>query len=321
MKAQTRGFAGVSLHLDSLGEAFGYPGDIYDPAYHQVLDRFQRLCDRFGFRGSVFVIGRDLQERAHRNRLRWLADKGHEIANHSWSHYINLGAMSTEEMRFEVRASHFRIADCIGHEPKGFVAPAWSYSERLIKVLLSCGYEYDSSLFPTPLLYGFLFKNALNHRNQPRKLRRVLDRKDWMVPLKMGMRDPFLVHGQQSELLMLPMPVTAGPLGMAVWHTTGFVFGWRRHFELMEQAMSARRYFNYVIHPADLLGEEDVPIGHHHSLERLGGSWHRKFEQMTECFRRLVESGKELVTLREMSWAAREALTGVPVPERSAAFA
>lgn len=262
------GYAGISLHLDSLGEAFGYPDGLYDPAYHQVLDRFQRLCDRFGIRGSVYAIGRDLQDRSHRSRLRWLAHNGHGIGNHSWSHYINLGSMSTEEMRFEVRASHFRIADCIGTAPTGFVAPAWSFSPKLAKVLISCGYEYDTSLFPTALLYPFLFKNALNHLNQPRKLRRVLDRKDWAVPVTTS-RDPFLIEGQSGILLMLPMPVTRGPLGMAVWHTTGFVFGWRRHFEWMRQAMEQRQYFNYVIHPADLLGEEDIPSGFPHSLERL----------------------------------------------------
>lgn len=307
------GFAGVSLHLDSLGEAFGYPEDLYDPAYHQVLDRFQRLCDRFGIRGSVFVIGRDLESRYHRSRLRWLQAKGHEIANHSWSHYINLGSMSVEEMRFEVRASHFRIADCVGTAPKGFVAPAWSYSEKLMKVLISCGYEYDTSLFPTPLLYAFLAKNALNHINQPAKLRRVLDRQDWMEPLR-ARRDPFLIEGHSGHLVMLPMPVTQGPLGMAVWHTTGFVFGWRKHFDLMEKAMAARQYFNYCIHPADLLGEEDVPVGAHtHSLERLSGSWHTKYQRMEECFRVMAESGKQLVTLHEMSIEARAALTPAPV--------
>jgi hypothetical protein len=308
------GFAGISLHLDSLGEAFGYPEDFRDPAYHQVLDRFQRLCDRFNIRGSVFVIGRDLQDRANRSRLRGLAHKGHEIANHSWSHYINLGAMSTEEMRFEVRASHFRIADCVGSEPKGFVAPAWSFSDRLAKVLISCGYEYDTSLFPTALLYPFLAKNAMNHFNQPAKLKRVLDRRDWTEPLK-PRRDPFLIQGQAGDLMMLPMPVTPGPLGMAVWHTTGFIFGWKRHVEWMKKALDARKYFNYCIHPADLMGEDDVPSGFTHSLERLSGSWSDKYQKMEECFRLIAESGKRMVTLQEMNWEARMAIAPATVPD------
>lgn len=299
-------FAGVSLHLDSLGEAFGYPDGFLDPAYHQVLDRFQALCDRHGIRGSVFVIGKDLQDRANRSRLRWLASKGHEIANHSWSHYINLGSMSVEEMRFEVRASHFRIADCVGYEPKGFVAPAWSYSDALMRVLISCGYEYDTSLFPTPLLYPFLFKNALNHLNQPAKLRRVLDRKDWLEPVR-ARRDPFVMQRGDGQLVMLPMPVTTGPLGMAVWQTTGFVFGWRKHFRLMEQALEARTHVNYVIHPADLLGESDVPSGYQHSLERLNGSWQEKMDRMSECFAMLTRGAKQVVTLREMAAQVRGA--------------
>lgn len=296
--------AGVSLHLDSLGEAFGYPEGFRDPAYHQVLDRFQALCDRHGIRGSVFVIGKDLQDEANRARLRWLAAQGHEIANHSWSHYINLGALPDEEIRFEVRSSHLRIADCVGREPKGFVAPAWSYSDALMRVLISCRYEYDSSLFPTPLLYGFLFKNALNHLNQPAKLRRVLDRKDWLEGVG-GRRDPFLVKHGSNELVMLPMPVTPGPLGVAVWQTTGFVFGWRKHFQLMEQSLEARSHFNYVIHPADLLGEEDVPKGYTHSLERLSGSWQEKMDRMSECLALLVRGARRTVTLREMAAAVR----------------
>lgn len=293
-------FGGVSLHLDSLGEAFGYPEGFADPAYHQVLDRFQALCDRHGIRGSVFVIGKDLQSRDNRSRLRWLANQGHEIANHSWSHYINLGSMSMEEMRFEVRASHFRIADCIGYEPKGFVAPAWSYSSELARVLISCGYEYDTSLFPTPLLYAFLAKNAMNHLNQPAKLRRVLDRKDWLEGVRFR-REPFVINGEHGDLVMLPMPVTRGPMGMAVWHTTGFVFGWQKHFHLMDKALEARKYFNYVIHPADLLGEEDVPKGYAHSLERLDGCWREKMDRMSECFDRLVKGCRQVVTLRQMA--------------------
>ncbi len=295
-------YAGVSLHLDSLGEAFGYPEGFRDPAYHQVLDRFQALCDKHRIRGSVFVIGKDLEDEANRERLRWLARQGHEIANHSWSHYINLGAMPLEEMRFEVRASHYRIADCVGYEPKGFVAPAWSYSERLMRVLISCGYEYDTSLFPTPLLYGFLFKNALNHLNQPAKLRRVLDRKDWLEGVR-GRRDPYVIENSEGELVMVPMPVANG---MAVWGTTGFVFGWRRHFQFMRQALAVRTHFNYCIHPADLLGQEDVPAGYTHSLERLSGNWREKMDRMSESFALLVEGAKSVVTLREMAASVQE---------------
>lgn len=298
-------YVSVALHLDSMAQAAGYPAGYVDPTYRQVVDRFLGLAEKFGFSYSMYAIGRDLEDEHACRRLREISAAGHEIGNHTWNHYTDLGALKPLEMREEVVRTHERLTEAIGKAPKGFVAPAWSYSDRLMRLLNELGYDYDMSLFPSLLYYPFVFKNALNHIGNSDKLLRVLNRRDWTQPF-LGSRDPFL----RGNVVVIPVPTTRGPLGMAVWHTTGFLLGWDRHFQMMRDAIAARRYFHYVVHPADLTCDEDFDGSERMHLERAAGSLTEKMRRMEECFAILAESGCQWKTVGELAQEARVHLAG-----------
>jgi len=297
-------YAAVSLNLDSMDHAFGYPPGYQDPTFGPVMDRFEEFADQFRFRYSVYVIGRDLEKQRHRAKVRGWAERGHEIGNHTWNHYTNLGALPKAELTEEIHRTHAALADATGQAPNGFIAPAWSYSGRMMDVLAEQGYAYDTSLFPSLLYYPFVLKNAWNHRTQGEKFWRVLDRRDWLAPLT-GSREPYLDRG----MVMLPVPSTPGPFGLTIWHTTGFLLGWEKHFAMLRAALAARKFFYYVVHPADLTCDQDFPDMPINSLERIGGSLEEKRLRFEQSLQVIADAQREWVTMRELAQRAKAELS------------
>ena len=283
-----------------MAQAGGYPEGYVDPTYRQVMDRFLALGREFDFPYSMYAIGRDLEDPFACERLRSIAAAGHEIGNHTWSHYTDLGSLPPDGMREEIVRTHKRLVDAVGVTPRGFISPAWCYAARLMRLLNELGYRYDMSLFPSLLYYPFVIKNALNHIGHREKLRRVLNRRDWLQPI-IGSREPYL----ESGVTVLPVPTTPGPLGMAVWHTTGFLLGWERHFALLRTAVKARRFFYYVVHPADLTCDEDFDGSEKMHLERAGGSLEEKTRRLRASLAVIDGANHEWITMDRMADTVR----------------
>jgi peptidoglycan/xylan/chitin deacetylase (PgdA/CDA1 family) len=283
-----------------MAQAAGYPPGYCDPTYRQVIDRFLDLGREFRFPYSMYAIGRDLEDPFACDRLRSVAAAGHEIGNHTWNHHTDLGALPLTEMREEILRTHEKLVDAAGVTPRGFISPAWSYSARLMALLNELGYRYDMSLFPSLLYYPFVVKNALNHLGHAEKLRRVLNRRDWLQPL-VGSREPYTENG----VVVLPVPTTPGPLGIAVWHTTGFLLGWERHFEMLRAAIQARRFFYYVVHPADLTCDGDFAGNEKMHLERAGGDRDEKIHRLRQSLAVIAEANRQWVTMAQMAEFAR----------------
>lgn len=283
-----------------MAQAAGYPEGYVDPTYRQVMDRLLALGREFQLPYSLYAIGRDLDDPFACERLRALAGAGREIGNHTWNHYMDLGALALDAMREEIVRTHERLEDAVGVAPRGFISPAWCYSARLMRLLNELGYRYDMSQFPSLLYYPFVIKNALDHIGHSEKLRRVLNRRDWPQPI-VGSREPHL----QDDVMVFPVPTTPGPLGIAVWHTTGFLLGWERHFALLRAAVKAGRFFYYVVHPADLTCDEDFAGTEKTHLERAGGSLEEKTRRLRESLAVIRDANREWVTMAQMADSAR----------------
>lgn len=283
-----------------MAEAAGFPDGYVDPTYRRVMDRFLALGREFQFPYSMYAVGRDLEDPFACQRLREIAAQGHEIGNHTWNHYTDLGALPPAEMRNEIVRTHEKLVQSVGVTPRGFIAPAWCYSAELMRVLNELGYRYDMSLFPSLLYYPFVIKNALNHVGHSEKLRRVLNRRDWFQPL-VGNREPHL----ENRVVVLPVPTTPGPLGIAVWHTTGFLLGWERHFAMLRAAVKARRFFYYVVHPADLTCDEDFNGTEKMHLERARGNGEEKMNYLRQSLQVIQDANREWITMGQMAEIAR----------------
>lgn len=97
-------------------------------------------------RSTWFVLGEVAV--MHRRRIREIADLGHEIASHGFSH-LRADWLSFAEFREQARRSKDLLEDITGQAVLGFRSPEWSL-RRLdhpgLWALAELGYAYDSSL-------------------------------------------------------------------------------------------------------------------------------------------------------------------------------
>ena len=214
-----------------------------------------------------------------------------------------MGSLSLAELKDEITRAHELISEVGGQEPKGFISPCWSTSGRLIEVLLELGYLYDSSAFPSFLMYPMIAKVALNHWRNPSKGIRALMRKDWLGPIKFPNRPFYLdskmkvyANGASDRLLILPLPA-ANKISPAIWHTIGFMFGWDLVKRNIRHLGAEKEGFYYLIHPADFLSQDDLDDSMPMSLARMGVPLHEN------CFRfaLIKHTGRPVKTMRDIA--------------------
>lgn len=285
-------YAAININFDSLGEAYGFPAGFEDPSFGKVADRFLRIADKYQFRYTIFVIGKDLESVKNRDAVKRWAREGHEIGNHSWSHRENLGALPGEMLRKEVVLAHETISDTIGQPVKGFVSPAWSYSKNLMNVLLELNYSYDASVFPSWLLYPVLTKFSIN-RWRSGGVARIWNRKDFIQCLYFP-RNPT----RFSSMVELPLPTNK--LRLPCWHTLGFVFGLNFYYSILRSCLRNFEAFYYLVHPADLMGPEDLSSGNH-GIERMKFPLEKKIAFFEKALTMVRESGRTFVTMSELA--------------------
>lgn len=290
-------YAAININFDSLGEAYGFPSDYADPSFHKISERFFNISEKRNFKYSIYVIGKDLENRANRAKVKEWAQSGHEIGNHSWSHPLNLGALRESQVYEEVKKAHDVIAETIEREPQGFIAPGWSASTKLRRVLMNLGYYYDTSSFPSLLMYPSLLKMLLNHIGDKR-FYSILNRKDLHYPL-FANRKAHVDKWNSKTIVSLPLPTTKWRI--ACWHTTAFLFGWKTHKRLLKACLAETDYFYYLIHPADLIGQDDLDPTKRCCLERMDYALEYKLDLLELAIEEIVNSGRKLITMQELA--------------------
>ncbi len=297
----------ISLNFDSLHEAYGFPKNFRDPCFSDGFNRIAELCAKYSFPLSIYVVGKDLTDPERASAVKEWSAQGHEIGNHSWSHHFNLGSLSSVELRDEVHRSHDLISEITGIEPKGFISPCWSTSAKLVEILLELEYSYDTSAFPSFLLYPMVAKIALNHWQKPLKGFRALRRRDWLGPIKFSKHPFYLdskmkVHNKPGDgrLLILPLP-SSGRFSSAIWHTVGFMFGWDFVREAVIKLGKEQEGFYYLIHPADFLGKNDMNEKYNMSLARMDVPLKEKLKYLDEVFCLLKETKRPVKTMKEVA--------------------
>ena len=133
--------------IHALAESPG--GDARFAILRRALPRFADLFARHEVRATFFVVGKDLEEDAEGARIvAELAERGHEIASHSYSHPYDLTRLDRAGIAAELDRASAAIATITGQPPTGFRAPGYEISSVLIDLLCERGYRYDSSVFP-----------------------------------------------------------------------------------------------------------------------------------------------------------------------------
>lgn len=115
----------------------------------RLLDSLDNASNGRGGNGSskpleatFFVLGW-LAERKPQ-LVREIAARGHEVASHGFYHNLCYES-SLKDLRSDLCDSKKLIEDITGEAVRGYRAPNFSVSPRVIDLVAECGYTYDSS--------------------------------------------------------------------------------------------------------------------------------------------------------------------------------
>ena len=97
--------------------------------------------EKQGFRGTFWVWGKCIgidslaqgKPRMTWEQMKEMADKGHEISNHSWSH-PNLKRISLEEVKVEVERNDSIIFANLGKMPRSFCYPFNAFDSKVLEI-------------------------------------------------------------------------------------------------------------------------------------------------------------------------------------------
>ncbi len=110
-----------------------------DVAVPRILD----LLKRYGIASSWYVPGHTLE--TYPDVSRSVADAGHEIGHHGWTHRPPATLTREEEEEELVRAND-AIRKLTGRPARGYRSPSWDLSPHSVELLLKHGFIYDSSM-------------------------------------------------------------------------------------------------------------------------------------------------------------------------------
>ena len=114
----------------------------------ESVDTILTLLDERKTTATFFVLG--WVARHEETIVKRIAAAGHEIASHGMSHAM-VTRLEPAELAVELSDSKALLEDLSGQPVLGFRAPTFSVMRRTawaLDVLVQCGYEYDSSIFP-----------------------------------------------------------------------------------------------------------------------------------------------------------------------------
>ena len=104
--------------------------------------RLLKLFDRAGIRTTWFIPGHSIE--TFPKQMQMVADAGHEIGLHGYSHE-NPVAMTPQQEEAVLVKSMDLVEKLGGKPPRGYVAPWWELSAATVGLLLKNGIKYDHS--------------------------------------------------------------------------------------------------------------------------------------------------------------------------------
>lgn len=173
------------------GGAEGAVSLTFDDNLRDQYDNAAPWLEKYGFRGTFFVVvgstpDTDAEASAKKpgqaggiswEGLKRLAERGHEIANHSWSHPA-LIKLDDAKLEAEVEKARARIAEKIGQPPLSFCYPGNGYDARVREFVL----RHHVKARDTCTGYGGDF--SVDEANA--RVLRTLDNGGWLVAMIHG---------------------------------------------------------------------------------------------------------------------------------------
>jgi peptidoglycan/xylan/chitin deacetylase (PgdA/CDA1 family) len=219
--------------------------------------RILNLFDKYGITASWFIPGHSIETFPKQTKM--IADAGHEIGAHGYSHENPIGLTAKQEEDV-LRKSVDLIEKISGKRPRGYVAPWWEMSSITAELLLKYGFQYDHS----QAFNDFLpFYSRIG--DTWTKIDLSKEAETWMKPLKRGRVIDLVEIGANWYLDDLPpmMFIKKSPNSHGFTNPHDVEQLWRDQFDWVYREMEYA-VFAFTIHP-DVSGRPQVLL----MLERL----------------------------------------------------
>jgi len=108
-----------------------------------AVPRILDLLERHAVPSSWYIPGHTLE--TYPEACSRVAEAGHEIGHHGWTHRPPATLTRDEEEEELVRANE-AIRRLTGHYARGYRSPSWDLSAHSVNLLLAHGFIYDSSM-------------------------------------------------------------------------------------------------------------------------------------------------------------------------------
>jgi peptidoglycan/xylan/chitin deacetylase (PgdA/CDA1 family) len=104
--------------------------------------RLLNLFRKYKLKTSFFIPGHSIE--SFPDVVKGIADEGHEIGAHGYTHENPIAMTPTQEEAILVKSIEL-IEKFSGKKPRGYVAPWWEMSNSTAALLLKYGFKYDHS--------------------------------------------------------------------------------------------------------------------------------------------------------------------------------
>ena len=261
--------ANISLDLDdqwTYMKVHGDEGWETFPSYLEiVLPMILSILDELDIKITFFIVGQDAAISKNSDVLRRIVEHGHEVGNHSFYHESWLKTYSKEMIEEEIFKAEEAILAVTGKRTNMFRGPGFSWSNDLLHVLKKRKYIFDASVLPTyisPLMRQYYFWSSKLSSEERKKRKELFGSfKEGFYPIR-----PYNWNlGSQNSLFEIP--VTTMPVLKIPFHQSYLLYISNFSVALMKMYLRFSIFLckitktspSYLLHPLDLLGEDQVP--------------------------------------------------------------
>lgn len=291
--------ASISMDLDNKWSYLKTQGDPSWQGFPSYLDyavpRVMEFLDRRNLKITVFVIGQDAVLEKNREAIASIGKQGHELANHSFNHEPWLHLYSPNELVAEFEKTETAIREITGQKTVGFRGPGFSCSDQVLETMLSRGYLYDGSTFPTylgPLARAYTFFKSKLTKQQKEERKALFG--SWTDGFQSNHPFFWMDKERSGDRKLIEIPVTTMPIfkapihGSYVLYLAGYSTAIAKAY--FATALKLCRWMgvepSLLLHPLDFLGCDDEPdLGFFPAMNQPSK---KKIQLMSDCIKMLT---------------------------------
>ncbi len=232
----------VKTHLRGYGIEDGIDrGEEFQLAIPRALSLFKSaLFKSKNIKATFFLIAENAAK--YPDIVAQIIRDGHEVASHSLTHTIPFNISDREVYKKELVQSKEVLEKLTGSAVVGFRAPSWDMDRKLYDLLREANYQYDASIYPSPLLYLLRYRLSKGPQFAPISFWKLLTQNP----------NPHQIDTKAGKLVEIPL-ATSAIFRIPYYHTFSYLLPPTLFHLLGELTSLSRSVISYAFHAVDFL--------------------------------------------------------------------